>query len=188
MSFAAVILAGGRATRLSGVDKVAIEVGGRSLLRRAVDAVAGAEPIVVVGAKRPMGVPVRWTVEQPPGGGPLAGLVAGMAAVPPEVDEVAVLAADLLGVTTDTVTRLRAALRAEKNAAGVVLVDSAGRLQWLIGVWHPTALRRALPNRPHGLSLRHSLGTLPASAIPAEPGETDDLDTPEDLDRLRRPD
>ncbi|MER5393911.1 NTP transferase domain-containing protein, partial [Saccharopolyspora sp. NPDC002686] len=45
--FAAVVLAGGRARRLGGVDKVLLPVGGRTLLDRTLDAVAEADPLVV---------------------------------------------------------------------------------------------------------------------------------------------
>ncbi|HEV2779345.1 MAG TPA: molybdenum cofactor guanylyltransferase [Actinophytocola sp.] len=178
MAFAAVILAGGRAARLSGVDKVQLEVAGKTLLRRAIEAVAGAEPIVVVGPRR--AVPgVVWTREDPPGSGPVAGLAAGLDALPGGVTEVAVLAGDLLGVRASTVDRLRAAVDAE--SAGAVLVDAGGVPQWLIGVWRAGPLRAALPAEPAGRSLRAVLGALPFVEVPAEPGEAADVDTPDDL-------
>ncbi|XVV06848.1 molybdenum cofactor guanylyltransferase [Actinosynnema sp. CA-248983] len=63
----AVVLAGGRGSRLGGVDKAAVEVGGRTLLDHALDAVRGARRTVVVGPEKP--VPgVVWTREEPPGG------------------------------------------------------------------------------------------------------------------------
>jgi GTP:adenosylcobinamide-phosphate guanylyltransferase len=40
----AILLAGGRASRMGGVAKPLLEVGGRSLLRSAVDAVRGCAP------------------------------------------------------------------------------------------------------------------------------------------------
>ena len=181
MPFAAVILAGGRASRLSGVDKVAIEVAGRSLLRRALDAVAGAEPVVVVGPRRPLAGTVRWAREEPPGSGPLAGLAAGLAVLPAEIDEVAVLAADLLNVERSTVDRLRVALAGAGDAAGAVLVDRDGVRQWLIGVWRATELRRAMPADPAGGSLRAALGGRTLVEVPARPGEDADVDTAEDL-------
>ena len=53
--FDAVILAGGRSTRLGGTDKPALIVGGQTLLGAVVSAVtsAGAARIVVVGPERP---------------------------------------------------------------------------------------------------------------------------------------
>jgi molybdopterin-guanine dinucleotide biosynthesis protein A len=178
--FAAVILAGGRASRLSGVDKVALEVGGRTLLQRSLDAVAGADPVIVVGPRRP--VPgVVWTREEPPASGPVAGLAAGLAVVPAGVTEVAVLAADLLNVAADTVARLRSALRGAPDAGGAVLVDAAGVRQWLIGVWRADAVRHALPADPAGRALHRVLGALALVEVAARPGEAADVDTPDDL-------
>ncbi|HKS49100.1 MAG TPA: NTP transferase domain-containing protein [Amycolatopsis sp.] len=182
MELAGIVLAGGAARRLSGVDKPMLEVGGTPLLRRAVDALGAARPVVVVGPRRP-GLPgVRWTREDPPGGGPVAALAAGLAALSPGYPEVvAVLAADLTGVQSSTVDKL---VRALGKADGAVLVDPEGRWQWLIGAWRTTKLRAVLPPEPSGASLRKVLGGLSIVAVPGAPGESADVDTPTDLDRL----
>ncbi|WP_199432193.1 molybdenum cofactor guanylyltransferase [Qaidamihabitans albus] len=174
---AGVVLAGGAARRLSGLDKPMLEVGGMSLLHRAVAALRDADPVVVVGPPRP-GLPgVRWTREDPPGSGPVAALAAGLGTV--RADLVAVLAADLAGVTPSTVERLRAAIG---TAEGAVLVDPGGHRQWLIGVWRDGPLRAALPADPVGAPLHATLGGLSIVDVPAEPGEADDVDTPGDLE------
>jgi molybdopterin-guanine dinucleotide biosynthesis protein A len=80
-SYDAVVLAGGAARRLGGADKPALPVGGRMLLDRVLAACAGARRTVVVGPRRPTGRPVRWTREEPAGGGPLPALAAGLAAL-----------------------------------------------------------------------------------------------------------
>lgn len=183
MRFAAVIVAGGAGRRLAGMDKPAIEVGGRSLLARAVAAVADAEDIVVVGPERPLDRPVTWAREDPPGTGPLAALAAGLAALG-SADEVAILAADLPNVTPETVRRLRTA---RGDTAGAILVDAEGRRQWLLGVWRRDTLDAAMPDDPAGKSLGRTLGTLPLVEVAAEPGEAADVDTPADLTGLDRP-
>lgn len=175
------MLAGGAARRLGGVDKPMIEVDGRALLHRVVGSLVSAEPVVVVGPRR-AGLPeVVWTREEPPGSGPVAALAAGLALVPNEY--VAVLAADLPRITAATVERLTVAAAEAPGAAGAVLVDHAGYRQWLIGVWRSAVLRSALPSDPTGASLRGALGGLPVVEILSLPGETDDVDTPEDLER-----
>lgn len=178
MTTAGIVLAGGGARRLSGVDKPQLVVGGKALLRRAVDALAGVSPIVVVGPEREGYPEVVWTVEASRGAGPVAALEAGLACVP-DAEFVVVLAGDLAAVTTSTVDRLRAAIGADD---GAVLVDADGRLQRLIGVWRIAAVRSALPELTEGASLRAVFGGLRMVGVAAEPGESADIDAPEDLD------
>ncbi|BBA98779.1 putative molybdopterin-guanine dinucleotide biosynthesis protein [Actinacidiphila reveromycinica] len=75
----AVVPAGGAARRLGGTDKPALTVGGRQLLDRVLAACAAAGETVVVGPRRPTARPVRWAREEPPGGGPVPALAAGLA-------------------------------------------------------------------------------------------------------------
>jgi molybdopterin-guanine dinucleotide biosynthesis protein A len=179
----AVLLAGGRGSRLGGRHKPGITVDGTTLLDRALSAVACADETIVVGPRQPTCRPVRWTVEQPPGGGPVAALAAGLAARTTAADEVVLLAADLVGVTADTVARLRAELAGNTTTAGVVLKDVDGHRQWLIGGWRLPALLAALPSEPAGASLFSVLSTLDVMEVVELPGESADVDTPEDLAR-----
>ncbi|WP_037322493.1 molybdenum cofactor guanylyltransferase [Amycolatopsis thermoflava] len=176
---AAVVLAGGSARRMSGVDKPMLPVGGRPLLHRALAAVAGADPVVVVGPARDGITGVRWAREDPPGGGPVAAVAAGLRHV--STSRVVLLAGDLAGITPSTVERLTTALG---DADGALLTDDTGRRQWLIGVWRTASLRAVLPAEPHGAALRRVLGHLEIVEVPAAPGECADVDTPQDLDRL----
>jgi molybdopterin-guanine dinucleotide biosynthesis protein A len=175
----AVLLAGGRGSRLGGRHKPAITVAGRTLLNHALAAVAGADRVVVVGPVEPTDRPVRWTREEPPGGGPVAALAAGLVEIDAAV--LAVLATDLAGVTTATIDRLRVALT-ERD--GAVLCDGTGRKQWLIGVWRTERLRAALPTVAAGAALFAVLSALDVAEVPELPGESIDVDTPADLARL----
>lgn len=142
--FDAIVLAGGSAARLGGADKPGLDVGGRTLLARAVDAVAEAGRVIVVGPPRELTRPVIWRREDPPGGGPLAGLAAGLAEVGAEL--VLVLAADLPWIAP-AIPELLDALRSGDHDA-TVLVDAGGRANPLAAAWRTAALRRALA--PHG--------------------------------------
>jgi molybdopterin-guanine dinucleotide biosynthesis protein A len=82
-----IVLAGGRSTRF-GADKLAVHVGGRPLLHRAILAAAAVSDEVVVviganGARPPLpadaDVRVRVVRDALADGGPLAGLAAGLA-------------------------------------------------------------------------------------------------------------
>ncbi|MDT0266941.1 NTP transferase domain-containing protein [Streptomyces sp. DSM 44915] len=157
-----VVLAGGAARRLGGVDKPAVRIGGRPLLDRVLAACPAIPPPVVVGPPRPTARQVRWTREQPPGGGPLPALAAGLALTGRPL--VAVLAADLPFLDPDTLPRLVAALPPE--ADGALLVDGEGRDQPLTAVYRAAPLRRALaalgpdPAALAGRPLRGLLGRL----------------------------
>ncbi|MBB4683653.1 molybdopterin-guanine dinucleotide biosynthesis protein A [Amycolatopsis jiangsuensis] len=181
-TFAGIVLAGGAARRMSGVDKPELVVRGTSLLGRALAALAGGRPLVVVGPRRAGYAGVVWAREPVPGTGPVAALATGLESVRDSRVTV-LLAGDLPGVGTSTVDRLRGALGADVD--GAVLVDAAGERQWLTGAWRTAALRAALPVQPENRSLRRTLGTLRIAEVPAEPGEADDIDTPEDWARYR---
>ncbi|MGZ4699436.1 MAG: molybdenum cofactor guanylyltransferase, partial [Oryzihumus sp.] len=90
----AVVLAGGTAARMGGIDKASIEVDGVTLLERSLAATASAVEVVVVGTEVPTSRPVTWTREDPAGGGPAAGLLAGLDRFLRPPDLVCVLAVD----------------------------------------------------------------------------------------------
>ena len=182
--YAAVVLAGGRAARLGGRAKPQLEVGGRPILARVLDAVADAGPRVVVGPPQPVADGVVVVREQPPGGGPVAALRAGLAVV--ETDVVAVLAGDLPFVSPAVVAGLRERLTAD----GVLVVDDAGRDQYLLGVWRTAALRRAVGGLQGPAPVRRVVAALSVTRWrparePGVPAPWTDCDTPADLARAR---
>jgi molybdopterin-guanine dinucleotide biosynthesis protein A len=183
---AAVIIAGGQGSRLGGRDKPALLVGHRSLLGIAIDA-AGDCPVVVVGPARDLPAGVLTAREEPAGGGPAAGVAAGVAALPPLPAGalVAVLAADLPGINGATLQRLAGAIGTGLLPDGAVLVDASGRRQILIGVWQADRLAAAIALRPswHGAPLHALLGPLEVLEIPGVDRETEDVDTPDDWQR-----
>ncbi|MGW5420618.1 DUF6457 domain-containing protein [Streptomyces sp. NPDC003943] len=77
-AYDAIVLAGGSARRLGGADKPGVRVGGRALLDRVLAGCRDAGRTVVVAAPRATARPVEWTREDPPGGGPVAALDAGL--------------------------------------------------------------------------------------------------------------
>ena len=80
--FSGIVLAGGTAARMDGVDKAGLELGGRTLLEWTIDAFLDADEVVVVGPRSvPTTRPVTFTREDPPKGGPVAGLLTGVDAL-----------------------------------------------------------------------------------------------------------
>ncbi|MFB6848224.1 NTP transferase domain-containing protein [Streptomyces sp. NPDC056373] len=158
----AVVLAGGAARRLGGTDKPGVRVGGRPLLDRVLAACATARTTVVVAAPRPTARPVTWAREDPPGGGPLAALDAGLRHTTAE--HVVVLSADLPFLQEPTVGRLLGALRAS-GSDGVLLTDPGGRDQPLVAAYRAPRLREELAR----LAERHgALAGLPLRRLTAE--------------------
>ncbi|WP_345435350.1 molybdenum cofactor guanylyltransferase [Microbacterium gilvum] len=184
---AAIVLAGGRATRVGGADKALFEVGGRALLAHALAAAAWCRPLVVVGPERGgADAAATWVREHPPHGGPVAALAAGLAAVPD--DSVLVLAADLPRAE-EAVAALRGIAALHPPVDGVCLADDAGRPQWLLGLYDAAALRRrvaSLPDDGAGARFRDVVDGLDIAVVrPREAGLVDDVDTWEDLERAR---
>ncbi|MGV9562551.1 NTP transferase domain-containing protein [Streptomyces sp. NPDC003480] len=163
----AVVLAGGTARRLGGADKPGVRVGGRALLDRVLAACAGAATTVVVADPRPTARPVLWAREEPPGGGPVAALDAGLRHT--TAGYVVVLSADLPFLEAGTVRRLLAALRAS-GADGAVLTDPEGRDQPLVAAYRSATLRRELARLAAG---QGSSGTsdLPHAPEPRDPSD-----------------
>ncbi len=185
----AVVLTGGTAARMQGADKAAIELDGVTLLERALAATVTAVEVVVVGEQVPTTRPVTWTVEDPRGGGPAAGVLAGLDGFlrPPGV--VLVLAVDMPRVSPGTFARLMEALASDPTADAALLVDAGGRTQPLCGAYRGDALRRACPDRfedRHGLPMHRLLDGLRTVGVPAVAEEARDVDTWEDLRELRR--
>lgn len=179
---AAVVLTGGTASRMDGADKAALPYAGRSLLERALAAVAEAGETVVVGPPQETTRPVTFVREDPPLGGPAAGLLAGVDALSGAASLVAVLAVDMPLVGPATVRRLAAAAAGRD---GAFLVGPDGRRQ-LAGVVSRAALDRARPPRGSeaGLPVHRLLGALDLADVDAVGGEARDVDTWGDYDGL----
>ena len=184
----AVVVAGGGAARMGGVDKGSIEVGGRTLLEHVLAALTHVADVVVVGDEVRTTRPVTFTREDPPGGGPAAALLAGLRAFPHAPGRVVVLAGDMPRVTEDTVDRLEAAV--EDHADGAVLVDRGGRAQYLCASYRVAALLAAAPpyGQEHGLPMHRLLAPLRLAEVAAVGDEAVDVDTWADLRAVREGD
>ncbi|MEV8393340.1 MULTISPECIES: NTP transferase domain-containing protein [unclassified Streptomyces] len=184
----AIVLAGGAAKRLGGADKPGVRVGGRSLLDRVLAACEGAARTVVVGGRRPTARPVRWAREDPPGGGPLAALDAGVRCA--EAETVVVLSADLPFLGEPTVRRLIETLD-RTGREGALLTDAEGRDQPLVAAYRAEPLRRELAllateyGSLPGLPLRLLVGELDLARLDADPLASFDCDTWEDISTAR---
>lgn len=177
-----VVLAGGGSRRL-GHDKLAAALGSGTVLDALLTGLAAAAPgvpVTAVGPPRTTALPVTWVREEPAGGGPVAGLVAGLAGLD-DTAVVAVLAGDA-PFAAPALGPLAAALRDTDAAVGT---DPDGHDQPLLALYRVGPLRRAVGPRAAGSSVRSVLGRLTAVRVPLAPLWCLDVDTADDLAAVR---
>ncbi|MET1065196.1 MAG: NTP transferase domain-containing protein [Arthrobacter sp.] len=199
MEFDAVILSGGRSTRLGGVPKSGLVYDGATLLERALQAVRGAEAAVVVGPD-PGTLPhgVLACREDPPFAGPAAAIAAGLSALerhrggdpghraaPPFT---LVLACDM----PRSAVAVRALLAAAAGAPpgdGLMAVSVDGRRQPLVGLYGTPVLKKSAAEAQQRGTLKNAsvfalLARLEVREVTVPGGATDDVDTWEDAAAL----
>lgn len=179
-TFDAIVLAGGEGSRLGGVDKALVEVGGEPLLERVLATLAAAGCIACVGPERVTSVPVIWTRESPAGGGPVAALGAALPLV--EADLVVVMSVDAPFMTADVVRELVEECRHD----GAILVDAGGHRQPLMGAYRTAFLRDRIAEMEttDGASV-HELVKSAHLTLLDEPTAARDVDTVVDLEAAR---
>lgn len=203
-----VVLTGGRGTRLGGRDKASLPFDGVTALQRALTTI-GTVPTVVVGPHAPSASHIVVTREDPPLGGPAAGVAAAVAVLTgplpwrdmrplPDDAFVAIWAVDQVGVTAETWRRLVASATAasavpgacrapassddHREAHGAVLT-SDGRQQVGVVAARWGALRRgcATRNSWHDAPLRQLIEYVQPVSVPGNVTEARDIDTLKDL-------
>jgi molybdenum cofactor guanylyltransferase len=192
-----VLLAGGLARRMGGGDKPLKEIGGRTILERAIERLRPQCDALILSAN---GDPARFAFtglevvpdEVPGFAGPLAGILAALdwaARTRPEIEWIASAAADTPFLPHDYVSRLHAA----RAAAGVPLAcaESGGQAHPVNGLWRVSLrddLRRALVvedmRKIDRWTARHGLAR---AAWPAEPIDPFfNANAPEDIAEAER--
>ena len=206
--FDAIILAGGRSSRLGGSPKAELTYDGETLLHRSITAARGARRVVVVGPEfRDLPPEVLSCREDPPFAGPAAAIAAGLArlgspdgapgsqpeahpgvpAEQPGTDAeayVLVLACDMPRAA-EAVGALLEALHSGTGRDGAMAVSGDGRRQPLAAFYRTAALQRAVADAAARNALNHGsvfalLASLDVQAVTVPAGSTDDVDTWDD--------
>jgi molybdenum cofactor cytidylyltransferase len=193
-SLAALVLAAGRSTRMGGSNKLLAEIGGRPLVRIAVEqALAShARPVIVVtGHQREQveaalaGLAVTFVHNPDYADGMSTSVKAGIAAVPADADGAIVCLGDMPQVDATLIDRLLAAFDPEKGALAVVPTTDGKRGNPV--VWS----RRFFPELTAlggDVGARHLIASYPeavAEVAVAGRGALVDVDTPDALKELR---
>ena len=172
-----IVLAGGRGTRMGGVDKGSVTARGARLIDHVLAALPYGTPTAVV-SPYPLGLP--QVCESPLFGGPAAGIATGFHAL--DTPRVAVLSVDAPD-SPRVLPRLVAALDAAPGASAAV-ATTGSRIQPLIALWNADALAAALAalGSPHNTSARRLLRAAPGALVrvPGTGAEVD-YDTPAEL-------
>ncbi|WP_130178327.1 molybdenum cofactor guanylyltransferase [Cryobacterium sp. SO1] len=214
LRWSAIIVAGGRATRLGGIDKTALVWQGHSLLDGVVAAASGAARICVVGSDADLAGEVLRAVERPRWGGPAAAIVAGLETLAgdAEADWVLVLAGDLVhadaavtlllaeldrinasemadtassSISTGSISTGSIGSGADRPIDGLISVDSDGRRQPLLAVYRRAALLASARRHPaDNLPVKNLIGSLNLIQLRLPDALADDVDTPADAARL----
>ena len=183
---AAIVLAGGRSTRM-GRDKAQVVAHGERLIDRLLRQLPSqVVPVVVSPAE--LGVSCPVVCEDPPHSGPVAGVAAGVAWIAhthPTISLVAVLAVDAPDSPL-LIPQLADALRGAGPQVDAVTVLADGYVQPLGVLWRLAALQAALA-RAGDLTktpLKRLLRGANVITITPAGGIERDYDTPEELQNL----
>lgn len=172
-----------------GRDKATLEVAGRTLLERTLQAVPDDVPVVVAGPEVPLPRDgVTFVQEEPAGGGPVAGIDAALVVVTTPL--VVLLATDLPLAGRLPESLAQSLRESAPEVEGVLAAGADGRPQQLCAAYRAEALRAAIAsNGPAaGAPMHQVLAHLRTRAVGVAaargPDATWDIDTPEDVQRL----
>ena len=183
---AAIVVGGGGGQRLGGVSKPDLVLGGVRLIDRVCAALTGAcgagcVAVVPPAVRVPDGV--ARTLEDPPGGGPLAGIDAGLSALNlGEGGLAVVVSVDAPGVGEFVPLLLAEPLGEAADGRIVRGGEPEPFDQYLMGVYRVASLRRAIDEAVAALgSVRGVLRSLALERVEVDALACRDVDTPEDL-------
>lgn len=188
----AVVLAAGSSSRMAGTQKLLLEFDGRPMVRHAVEAASegGCHQVVVVyasdGVKEVVDGIAELVHNPNAATGMASSLQVGLRALRPEMEAAVVMLGDQPLVGARSVSALLRVWRREGSRPAVAVSRGAGqkwtppvvlaRELWddLFALKGDAGARQLLDGRPE------LLDTVPA------PGRSDDIDTPEDYDKVVR--
>ncbi len=177
-----IVLTGGTSTRF-GSDKAAALIDGHTLIERILTSIPDEIDVIIVGPDpRIAGRSYQCVQEQPLGGGPVAGFMAGLEICTSEI--VGLIATDMPFAVTRVINLLNS-MKSHDDA--VMYVDASGFIQPLAAVYRVEAVENALHiiGSIEGKSMRELTSLLSIAEVVMSTeveGALMDIDTPADLD------
>lgn len=182
-----IVLAGGEGRRLGGVDKASLELKGKRFIDHVLADLGSAEQVIVVSPRKDLHLPpqVLRCSEEPPLGGPVAGIAAAMPLLSSE--QVGIIAVDA-PYSARSLGPLAKELLAHPEAS-LAAIENQGFLEPLCALWRYPDLVEALAaiGDPRDQAARRLLRLAPREVVGlAATGEEEDVDTADELEALRR--
>ena len=195
-----IVLCGGTSRRLGGVDKTRESLSGTTVLDYLLADLPPGWPVVCVGEMRATTRSVQWCRESPAGGGPVAGIAAGLEltrhlgaatdhGANPDIampgNAICVVVGGDMPFAAAALPTLVDALNAQPALDAVLASDPDGRRQPLLAAYRFEALRTALPRESGGARLMAVVDALVVGTVPCDSHTVLDVDTPEALEEAR---
>lgn len=185
-----IVLCGGTSRRLAGRDKTRESLAGTTVMDHLLDALPSGWPVVCVGEERATTRSVDWCRESPAGGGPVAGIAAGLELIrdlgaATDHDAICVVVGGDMPFAATALPTLVDALNAQPGLDAVLASDPDGRTQPLLAAYRFEALRAALPGESGGARLMAVVDALLVGTVPCDSQTVLDVDTPEALEHAR---
>lgn len=178
--YQAIILSGGRSSRLGGSPKALLAKDGQTLLGRALASCAQAQPLLVVGPSTlPLPAGVLLTRENPPYSGPASAISAGLTALashPQAAPWTLLLSCDLTAPAPAVQALTQAASTAPPSVLGYQ-GTADGVPQPLLGIYRTDPLTQAFTGPTINAPVRRFLSPLNPRPLPLPPGSAQDIDT-----------
>lgn len=185
VTLSVIVLCGGTSRRLEGVDKTRESLAGTTVMDHLLDALPSDWVVVCVGVERTTTRSVGWCRESPAGGGPVAGIAAGLDYLARLDAEICVVIGGDMPFAAPALPTLVGALNAKPGLDAVLASDPDGRPQPLLAAYRCEALRAAIPREPGGARLMAVVDALVTGTVACEAQISLDVDTPEALETAR---
>ncbi|MFY9263417.1 MAG: NTP transferase domain-containing protein [Actinomycetaceae bacterium] len=182
-----IFLGGGTARRFGGEAKQHLTIAGKTLLEHGFAFARYCFPNAVCVAVTPEDsrVPAGMlrTLEDPPLGGPVAGISAGLDALleqAPHLLDHETYVAVLSGDSPTSALLLPELLQAIHGHSGAVCARGE-KTNYLTGIYRLSTLRAALPDNPHGAGAYRTFKHLDLALVNDDRGLSRDVDSPADV-------